>query len=579
MDDKLKNRIRSHLKANEGEKPQPYRDTNNHLTVGVGINVSRKADFVALKFQTKDAKTGEMRDATEQEKEDEFHRLSKMNKEAIRDDTKRFSLPKTEIDSKLDEKIAEHEAGVKRQIGEADWNKLTDGQKTTVLDVHYANEGGLDDFPNLKVAIKKGDARGMAFESDFHGGQIDGTSHQHRNFDRMRRNRAAMRGIDPESDEAYGDVADSYPDHPSLPDKYNKQRVRSVPPAPRPQDAPEESISPQQPGNSTSTAKPEQPPQSEPPAAPPQPAADQPEAPQEQKQSKAPADPRTAEMLAASAQPVANLGRSALLKPVDTLTEGEMMDMIHSAQGDYRGWRSGDPLKAHTYEKVQDWHLAMYGDGPQANDGGKPVEPTPIRAIPQSPSPHTTPDGRDLWQVTAKIGQQVADAAQTDGHDKAVSGLQRGLNMLNQAHPLPERSTAYGPYTKLGGIAEDGQYGPQTDFALKHATARLGPDKVAEGLALGRFNTFVRDAQSKGDAQGLEDKTHAILGPLFRGPADTASPKVEAGALQATLNGFGQNLKQDDWIGPKTTQAFAQVLRQEDADQVTQSLGRSLGWL
>ncbi|GEM_PF-3820760 len=25
-------------------------------------------------------------------------------------------------------------------------------------------------------------------------------------------------------------------------------------------------------------------------------------------------------------------------------------------------------------------------------------------------------------------------------------------------------------------------------------------------------------------------------------------------------------LKQDDWIGPKTTQAFAQVLRQEDAD-------------
>jgi len=123
---------------------------------------------------------------------------------------------------------------------------------------------------------------------------------------------------------------------------------------------------------------------------------------------------------------------------------------------------------------------------------------------------------------------------------------------------LPERSAVYGPYTKLGGIAEDGQYGPQTDFALKHATAQLGPDKVAEGLALGRFNTFTRDAQSRGD---------------------TAPPKVEAGTLQATLNGFGQNLKQDDWIGPKTTQAFAQALRQEDADQVTQALGRTLGWL
>lgn len=88
---------------------------------------------------------------------------------------------------------------------------------------------------------------------------------------------------------------------------------------------------------------------------------------------------------------------------------------------------------------------------------------------------------------------------------------------------------------------------------------------MAESLALGRFSTFARDAQSKGDAQGLEDKTHAIPGPLFRGPADTASPKVEAGTVQATLNGFGQNLKQDDWIRPKTTQAFA--------------LGRSLGWL
>ena len=68
--------------------------------------------------------------------------------------------------------------------------------------------------------------------------------------------------------------------------------------------------------------------------------------------------------------PIDNPGRSALLKPVEKLTEGEVKDMINHAQGDYRGFRSGDPLKANTYEKVQDWHVAMYGDAPQANDGG-----------------------------------------------------------------------------------------------------------------------------------------------------------------------------------------------------------------
>jgi LysM repeat protein len=107
----------------------------------------------------------------------------------------------------------------------------------------------------------------------------------------------------------------------------------------------------------------------------------------EQKPSEPSADPKVAAMVEMSGQPVDNPGKAALLKPVETLTQSEMTDMINSAQGDYRGYRSGDPLKAHTYERVQDWHAAMYGDGPQANDGGKPVDPTPVRAIPIRPIP------------------------------------------------------------------------------------------------------------------------------------------------------------------------------------------------
>lgn len=87
----------------------------------------------------------------------------------------------------------------------------------------------------------------------------------------------------------------------------------------------------------------------------------------EQKPSEPLGGPKVVAMVEMSGQPVDNPGKAALLKPVETLTQSEMTDMINSAQGDYRGYRSGDPLKAHTYERVQDWHAAMYGDGPQAN--------------------------------------------------------------------------------------------------------------------------------------------------------------------------------------------------------------------
>lgn len=53
----------------------------------------------------------------------------------------------------------------------------------------------------------------------------------HRNFDRLRRNRAEMQGINPESPEAYRAVADKYQGHPSLKDKYKKHGSRVTPPA------------------------------------------------------------------------------------------------------------------------------------------------------------------------------------------------------------------------------------------------------------------------------------------------------------------------------------------------------------
>ncbi|MCA1909847.1 MAG: hypothetical protein LDL39_15960 [Magnetospirillum sp.] len=542
MDDTLKERMRNHLKKNEGVEAQPYKDTNGNLTVGVGFNVAKKEDFVALKFKTKDAKTGELRDATPEEKTAEYERLTKMDGKAIKADQNRFTLPDGEINSKLDEKIADHEKDAKRQVGEADWSKLTDGQKTAVLDVHYANPGGLDNYPNLKAAIKEGNADKIAAQAGFFGGK-DADGNKIRNWEREARNQAEILGVSQE--EGRRKVQDKYKD------ENPKFDGPVAPPKEVPKPVPEPATQPP----TNSAPKPEQPPQSSPEPTPePTPAppvttapptsepAPMPVPAPEQKKSEVPADPRAASLVEMASAPIDNPGRAALLKPVEKLTEGEMKDMINHAQGDYRGFRSGDPLKAHTYEKVQDWHVAMYGDAPQANDGGKPIEPQPIRSIPQQASPHTTPDGGDLWQATAKIGQQVADAAGTDGYDNAVKGLQRGLNILNASNPLPGRSPAYGPYTKLGPVEEDGKYGPQTDFALKHATARLGPAKVQDGLALGRFNTFARQAQSSGNADGLEAATHGAFGPLFRDNSDDKSPKVEGGVLQETLNAMGSDL-------------------------------------
>lgn len=577
MDSNTMQRMRAHITNNEGSLAFPYKDNTGKLTVGTGFKVDDEKTFVAMPFQIKDPKTGEPRPATEVEKKAEFLRARGLSNTQLQSDAGKspLSLPEPEINRRLDSEITTRIDKIKGEVGGDNWDRLTPGQQTAVLDVHYAN-GSLDKFSNLKDGITTGDTNKIAENVDFHSGGA-------RNWDRLARNRAETQGIS--FDEAKRQVeADRQAGKFDLPAKPEKTAGQSAPPtpsgqppertpAPSPEPAPEPQPQPAPPPAST--------PQSEPkpePAPAPAPTPPAPETAPEPKKPDAPApSPQAKAMMEMSASPIDNPGKSALLKPVDKLTEGEMKDMIASAQGDYGGWRSGDPLKAHTYEKVQDWHVAMYGDGQQTYDGGKPVEPTPTRPIPEQVSPHTTPQGEDLWQATGRMGQKVADAAGADNLDDAVKGLQRGLNILNEANPLLRRSEAYGPYTTLEPVAEDGKYGPQTDFAMKHATARLGVPKVEEAFALGRFNAFARNAQQTGNADGLEDKSHAIFGSLFRAPADAAAPKVEGGVLQETLNDHGADLKVDNWIGPKTTQAFGDILKDIDADAFTRSFGRGLG--
>ena len=603
MSESLKERLRDRLRKNEGVLDQPYKDSKGLLTAGVGINVSTESDFAALPFEKQNPQTKEWEPATEAEKRTEFKRLNGMTRGAILEDETRFRLDKNTINANLDQQIATRERAVQGEFGASDWNKLTDGQKMVLMDVHYAR-GSLRDFGNLTQAMRINDVEAMVRESSFSGGTLP-SGHKIYNFDRVRRNFADIMGIDPDSEEAYKYVALKHGGHPSLRDpKYKKyelpdqsgaeQEIKKLISEVSQRRAFEErtlpQLHPEQPilstdgdfraylnteslgktGPSGADFLQFQPSESSTSPVEPDPIT----------------DPRVEAMSEMMRRPVSSPGLAALLKPVETLTEAEMNDMITSAQSDYRGWKSGDPLKAHTYEKVQDWHVAMYGDGPQQYDGGKAIPAAPIRPIPDKPTSPVTPDGRDLWQVLGGLGRTVAQVATADGFETAIQGLQQGLNLLNQNNPLPQRSPAYGPYTKLDPVKVDGVYGPRTDFAVKQATARLGPEKVKEGLALGRFSNFARTAQKNRTSDGLDTAVGAAFGHLFRDPGDNQSPKLENGVLQDTLNALGsrtrddwQPLKLDNWIGPKTTAAFGQVLEKDDADSLTTAFGRGLGLL
>lgn len=284
-------------------------------------------------------------------------------------------------------------------------------------------------------------------------------------------------------------------------------------------------------------------------------------------------DSRIQSMRDLAAQPIDQPAQSALLKSVDTWTESEMKDVLNSAQGDFTGANAGDPLKAHLYEKVQDWHTTNYGEGEQQYEGGKPVEPLPIRAIPGEPAPHLAKDGGDLWQASARMGDKLTGIAQTDGYEPSVKALQDGINMLNDASPPAERSPVWGDYTPQDRLKVDGDYGPKTDFALKSALADHGENKVDGALSLGRFKGFAEEAKG-GDASGLGSMTTSLFGD------DSGE------ALQRTLNRVGpdavdswQKLEEDNQIGPMTTNAFASVMDSFDPGEFTRGFGEEMGLL
>lgn len=241
----------------------------------------------------------------------------------------------------------------------------------------------------------------------------------------------------------------------------------------------------------------------------------------------------------------------------------------------------------------------VYGTSPTRRDAtGRLIQPEPVNPANADPSPARGPDGRPVAETLSTVAEQVADLAQGGDRLDAVRALQRGLNVLiREPWRTPDfnpevwrerlrRSGREEPYELFAGLQplkDDGLPGPKTRTALRRVAAAWGRPGVEEGLALGRFDGFARNAE----AGGLRTAAETAFASLF--PARAAwpgGPRPEGYGLQMTVNDLGQEtmgstfrpLKEDGDIGPKTEAAFHDVLWAAGPDRFVDRLGKRLGF-
>ncbi|MBL4720094.1 MAG: hypothetical protein JKY20_03035 [Alphaproteobacteria bacterium] len=171
------------------------------------------------------------------------------------------------------------------------------------------------------------------------------------------------------------------------------------------------------------------------------------------------------------------------------------------------------------------------------------------------------------------------------GPAEVVRALQNGLNLLNRVRTEKLGKKGDGASSPLfSELKDDGDPGPKTRAAFKRAAATLGPAKVKEGMALGRFKRLA-DSPTFGE---LRKSTENIFGNLFRKPSAARKQRItdEGFGLQATINDLGRDtlgnafkpIKEDGDIGLKTSSAFEQVLPAASGDTFTSKLGENLGF-
>lgn len=243
------------------------------------------------------------------------------------------------------------------------------------------------------------------------------------------------------------------------------------------------------------------------------------------------------------------------------------------------------PEKEALFRFEQAFYDDVFGADAAEMDGtGRLLAPAAKRPVNDRPVPARAADGQDLARALHRLAGRVADVAEAGGRRDAVKFLQRGLNALNRA-----LTDAGADRPLFADLRDDGDPGPKTRGALRAVTARLGPAKAEEALALGRFDTLLR-AMARGEAAGdLRGEAEAAFGRLFRDPrAHAGNRRTEEGeSIQMAVNDLGAGLlntdefrplREDGVIGPVTKDAFRRVLAASGPDRMLDAVGRNLGF-
>ncbi len=263
-----------------------------------------------------------------------------------------------------------------------------------------------------------------------------------------------------------------------------------------------------------------------------------------------------------------------LLKSPKTWTHDEMIQVKkhHSVLP------ANDPRGKDMDRRIGAWFSHVYSDEPVKHDAmGRMIDPKPVNPPPSKPLALRNADGHDLKAGLRRIGARILAAAKDSGMGDAVKSLQGGLNKLErwrQAESNSKRETSSPP------LKEDGVLGPKTKTALKKILAKHGTAQAENAQALGGFHNYA-EAGRKGGFKDLAKTVDKSFGSLFRDqakPKAVKEPRQESLALQDTVNHFGEKqfgrdkwtpLKDDGWIGPKTTDAFAKVAKAVNPERLT----------
>ena len=416
MDNTTLKTIRQHIIESEGQPPYPYLDIKGNLTIGTGFHIETEKEFLSLPLINEQTE----KPATEADKRAEFAKMQKLSEDLAKEPEKlnrradtyenntTLRMPKAEQDKLLDQEIATRVSQIKKDVGRDAWDKLSDGKKAAVVDVHYAN-GSLKDFTDFKQAIEDGDAEAMAREGTFYTDKENGK----RDMRRLARNRAAVMDEDTETARS------------KLDEQFESKKTASQP------DQGEDNVK----GSS---------------------GADSLVAGESAKPDRRPEVESFLEDLKTSDNPLTDI----LLKATGDWTEDEVAQV-------HRSDAYADPLQSDVAGKVRQWYEDHYGTDPvKTDETGRALDPVFTTVPRKEPAAAKDSDGQPVLDGVLGAGAKIADFADKRGLSTAIRGVQSGLNLLDKSGTL-KTDGLFGPKTKQalrGSVATSGR--PKVENAL-----------------------------------------------------------------------------------------------------------------